>query len=118
MGAYNPTEPVAQLIEQLEKGIVFDLAGGQTISDAMMVYKGITILAQTGIYNNEIREWRRQITDQKTWAKYKLFFKRSHRDQRRSATTARKGGYTAMLKNVYGEPPPLPEEHYEAIEDI
>ena len=37
MGPYNPAEPLARLIEQLEKGGYFERAGGQTISDAMMI---------------------------------------------------------------------------------
>ena len=41
-----------------------------------------------------------------------------HRDQKIAATTAEKGGYTAIVKNIYGAPPPTPEEHHEVIEDI
>ena len=44
MGPYNPAEPLAQLIKQLEKGREFVRAGGQTISNDMMVSKGITLL--------------------------------------------------------------------------
>ena len=54
MGPYDPVEPPAQLIEHLEKGIEFARAGGQTISDAMMISKGITLLEQTGIFNYNI----------------------------------------------------------------
>ena len=42
-------------------------AGGQKISDAMMVSKEIIILAKTAIFDEDIRDWRRQATDQKTW---------------------------------------------------
>ena len=69
MGSYDPAEPLAQLIEQLEKGGESARAGGQTISDAMMMSKGITLLAQTGIFNDNIREWRQQSADFKAWAK-------------------------------------------------
>ena len=41
MGPYNPTEPLAQLIEQLEKGREFARSGGQTIADAIIMSKGI-----------------------------------------------------------------------------
>ena len=80
--------------------------------------KGITLLAQTGIFNDNICEWRRKTTDQNTWAKYKLFFHRAHWEQRRAVTTAGKGGYTVTVQNVYISPPPPPEEHHETIEDI
>ena len=79
IGPYDPAEPLAQLIKQLEKGRKLSGAGGQTISNNMMMSKGITLKAQTGIFNDDIREWRRKSPDLKTWAKYKLFFHQAHR---------------------------------------
>ena len=58
MGPYDPAESLARLIEQLEKGREFAQEGGQTISDNMMMNKGITSLAQTGVLNDNIRELR------------------------------------------------------------
>ena len=55
MGPYDPVQPLGLLIEQLENGIKFARAGGQKISDAMMISKGITLLAQTVIFNDCIR---------------------------------------------------------------
>ena len=55
MGPYDPTESLARLIKQLEKGIEFLCAGGQTISGTMVVSKDITILAQTFTFNKYIR---------------------------------------------------------------
>ena len=45
MGPYNPVEPLDRLIETLEKGREFMQAGGQMISDIMMISKRITFLA-------------------------------------------------------------------------
>ena len=118
MGRYDPTEPLARLIEQLEKGREFARAEGQTISDAMMMSKGITLLAQTGIFNYDIREWRQQSADLRTWSKCKYFPHRAHQEQKIAVTTAGKGGYTATVQKIYSAPPPSPEEHHEAIEDI
>ena len=55
MGPYDPIEPLARIIEQLEKGREFSRSGGQTIYDAMMMSKGITLLEQTIIFNDDIR---------------------------------------------------------------
>ena len=57
MEPYDPAEPLARLIKQLEKGIEFVRAGGQMISGTMMVFKGITLLEQTSTFNEDIREW-------------------------------------------------------------
>ena len=56
MGTYTPAEPLARLIEKLEKGREFAREGGQTIADNMMVSKGITILAHMKMLNEDIRE--------------------------------------------------------------
>ena len=94
--------------EQLEKGREFAISGGQKISDAMMISKGITLLAQMVIFNEIIREWRQQSANLKTWVKHKLFFHRAHQDQKRAVTTAGKGGYTATVQHIYSAPPPPP----------
>ena len=39
MGPYNPVEPLAQIIEELEKGREFAREGGQKLSDAMLMSK-------------------------------------------------------------------------------
>ena len=84
----------------------------------MMMSKGITHLEQTGILNDDIREWRRKSADLKTWEKFKLFFHQAHREQKIAVTTARKGEYTTTVKTIYGAPPPSPGKHHEVIEDI
>ena len=81
----------------------------------MMVSKGIIYMAQTAILNEDIREWRRQATNQKTWPKFKIFFHEAHHKQRKSVTTIGKEGYIAAVKNIYGVLHHPPEEHHKAI---
>ena len=71
-----------------------------------------------GIFNDDIREWRRKSADLKTWEKYKLFSHQSLQEQKRAVTTAGKGGYTGTVENIYGSPPPPLEENHEVIEYI
>ena len=66
METYDPAEPLSLLIKQFDKGRKFGRAEGQTITDFMMVSKGITFLYQTDTFNKDIREWRRQTTNLKT----------------------------------------------------
>ena len=75
-------------------------------------------MAQTGIFNDDIRYWRLQSADLKTWAKYNFVFRQAHREQKRAVTTAGKVGYTATVQNIYGALPPYPEEYHEVIEYI
>ena len=73
MGPYNPVEPIARLIKQSENGRELPQTGGQTLSELVMVFKGIIILARTAMFKDYIRDWRRQTTDQKTWTNHKTF---------------------------------------------
>ena len=118
MGPYDSAETLAQLIDQLEKGREFTIAGGETIDNAMMVSKGITLLTQMVMFNEDTREWRCQTTDQKTWAHFKIFFHLAHLKQMKAVTTARKGGCTAAVQNIYCVMPPPTEEHHESIDHI
>ena len=54
MGPYDPAEPYARLIELLEKGIESARAGGLTISNAMIMLIGMTLLEQTGFKKDDI----------------------------------------------------------------
>ena len=60
MEPYDSTEPLARLIEKLEKGREFVRVGGKTITEMIMVSKGINLLSQTAIFNKDIREWRQK----------------------------------------------------------
>ena len=61
------------------------------IAKTMMVSKGITLLYQAIKFKKDIREWRRQTTNNNTWENHNPFFHQAHREQRRSVTAAGKG---------------------------
>ena len=73
MGPYDPAEPLSRLTKKLKKGRGFTRAGGKNIANAMMVSKGITLLEHMEIFNDYIREQRRQTTDLNTWSTLKTF---------------------------------------------
>ena len=56
MTSYNPDESLVKLIGHIKKGREFARAIGQTISKAMIVPKGINLLSQTYVLNDDIRE--------------------------------------------------------------
>ena len=74
MGLYDPAVPLSRLIEQLEKYREFMHTGGHTISNLMMVPKGITLLTHMAMFNTDIKEWRLKTTDLNTCFNYKTFF--------------------------------------------
>ena len=54
MVPYYTAETLARLIKQLEKRQDFSKSGGQTIANLVMLSKGITLLAQTSTFNEDI----------------------------------------------------------------
>ena len=109
MNPYDPELPLATLTNQLEKGRAFAQMGLQTISENMMVTKGITLLANTAVFNDDIKQWRRTPDNEKTWEKFKSYFHRAHKERRKAITTAGQGGYNAKANSIYGVP--TTEEH-------
>ena len=66
-------------------------------------------MAQTEMLNEDIIEWTRQTTIQKTWAHFNIFFRQAHFKQRKVVKTSGKGGYTTVVQNIYCVPPPPTE---------
>jgi hypothetical protein len=102
MKPYDPETPLANLVDQLQRGRNFANIGDQGLTDGMLISKGITLLSNTAVFNDDIKDWNRQDSKDKTWANFKTHFQRAHRERRKAVTTAGQGGYNASVHNVYG----------------
>jgi hypothetical protein len=109
MKPYDPELPLAKLTKQLEDGRSFAHIGQQIITEKMMISKGITLLRQTEVFHDDIKEWNRMKDDAKTWDSFKLHFHRAHQERRKTITTAGQQGYNGAANTVYGNVPN--EEH-------
>ena len=70
------------------------------------------------MFNKDIRDWRCQTTNQKTWKNYKMFFYQTHCAKRRAVTTIGKGEYTTEVHNIHVLLTPPQEEHRQAINNL
>ena len=77
-GTYDPVEPLAPFINQIDKGKELAIPGWKMISDDMIVSKGITLLTQTETFHDDISEWRQQSIELNNWANIKNYFHRAH----------------------------------------
>jgi hypothetical protein len=102
MKPYDPETPLALLVAQLQRGRTFANIGGHGLTDGMLISKGITLLSNTAVFNDDIKDWNRLNATEKTWANFKSHFQRAHRERRKAVTTAGQGGYNASVHNVYG----------------
>ena len=84
----------------------------------MMVSKGINILSQTEIFNDNIRGVAMSSHRPEDMGKFSIFFHQYRHEQRKAVTTTGKGGYTMAVQNIHGIPSIPIEEHHEAIDHI
>ena len=68
MTVYTPELTMAILSNQLEEGRNLSRSRKQCITDVMIIYKGITLLNNTCIPPNDIKEWNRKPDNSKTWS--------------------------------------------------
>lgn len=101
MKPYNLEHPMAKLIQKLEKGCNFAREDKKLFTDDMIIFKGITLLTNTAVFNQVIKEMEKEAHSVKTWNNFKLHFQASHRDQRKMVTMAGQGGYNATVNHIY-----------------
>ena len=54
------------------------------------------------MFNQDIQDWQRLPVAQRTWQHFQTFFQQSHKELRKTVTTAGQGGYNAAVNNMYG----------------
>ena len=85
------------LMNQIKKGQIFVLAGGQYIPESIIISKGLNLLANTAMFCPDIRQWSQIKRSHNTWMNFKTFFQRSKWELHKTVTTARLSDYPAAL---------------------
>eukprot|EP00978_Attheya_sp_CCMP212_P022997 scaffold69585_cov24-Attheya_sp.AAC.1 len=88
MKPYDPETPRALLVAQLQRVRTLANIGDQGLTDGMLISKGITLLSNTTVFNDDIKDWNRLDAKEKTWANFKTHFQRAHRERWKAVTTA------------------------------
>ena len=61
--------------------------GDTPYTPAQVVAIAFQIFFQTGLFNDDLKLWRRQPADNKTWTHFKVFFATAHQEWRELQTT-------------------------------
>lgn len=91
--AFDPSQAMEVLVDQVEDAVAFAKAAETPYTDPMVVSTAFTILQNTGVYPDAIREWKRKEANDRTWANFKLHFAAAHEEYRDSFDTAQSAGY-------------------------
>jgi uncharacterized phage-associated protein len=93
MSPWDPNTPFEQLIDQLEDGSEFADAGSQPITDSQILTMAYTLVHQTGMYFQELKDWRAKPVEQHSWTNFKTHMLEAQIELRlqQQATSGRQG---------------------------
>lgn len=96
---WDPADPIEALWTQLEHCQAFGDANNGPIPDERLTRVAITILDNTGVFTQELREWRRKPADQQTRANLYLDFDAANKARQRSLTSGTAGYANAATQS-------------------
>jgi phage-related tail fiber protein len=96
---WNPPTPIEVLFTQLDDGIAFAEAGGETYSTTHVVRTGYEIIAANGLFTTPCREWRQKPQAEKTMNAFQEHFSLADMD-RLSNTTTGEAGYQGATNHT------------------
>ena len=95
--AWDITIPLEAVFTQLDEGQEFAKDNKEPISDKQIIRMAYTIIHNTTAFNQACEKWRNKDTTDKSWANFKIYFRKKDKDRRSQLTTASAGyhGYQA-----------------------
>jgi hypothetical protein len=88
---WNPPTSIEILFTQINEGVAFTKAGGDTPTGPSSIRITYNIIATTGRFDVTTREWRAKTTDQNTWAAFQNHFKATDTHNRLLETSGTRG---------------------------
>ena len=101
--AWHPTEPIEKLFSQLKATFEVAIAGNAGITEVAVVRIGYQIIMDTGLFKQELKEWRGKPEVEHTLINFNIFFKAANID--RLATTADGGFHSANVSASFVSSP-------------
>jgi hypothetical protein len=90
---YNPNEGIETLFHQIEESIDVADAAGAAYTPSQIVAISYNLIFATGMFPEACCEWRRRVTNTRTWHNFKANFAAAHQDYRDSQLTWCQSGY-------------------------
>jgi len=92
---WNPPQPIEDLFLQLTRGGQFAADGSEPIALSQVLRIGYTLIANTGLFIEACREWRKIRDTDKIMAKFQELFTKAKQDRSSLLTTSSQAGYHA-----------------------
>jgi hypothetical protein len=92
---WNPETPFKTLIAQFDKGMEYADAARCSFSPSQILMMAERLIFNTGLFHDDIKEWKATPVDTRTWDSFQTFFRQAHRRYRRQKETTQQAGYHA-----------------------
>ena len=100
MNLYDVEKTFEALMNKIYKGHTYEVLVGQEMSDTILIFKAVTLLANIAMLNQDICEWSWMNKHEKKVEKFKIFPKQAWRKLQKTLKTAGKSNYTVAISHV------------------
>ena len=90
---YDAATPIETMFDQVEDAIDLAAAANVPYSPAQIVNIGYSLMFNTGLFPDAMRDWRKRIPVDKTWANFKIDMAEAHQELRESQVTSNQAGF-------------------------
>jgi hypothetical protein len=90
---WDGSEPFELVIERIQECIELATEAGRPYSAEQIMDRAFRIVAQTGLYPDDLKEWKKKAEADKTWENYKPFMLDAQRSYRENQQTTKQAGY-------------------------
>ena len=119
LAPYNAKLPIKALIDKVKGAVKYSAAGNTPYTLLQVVGITYQLIFQTGMFNDNCKQWKRRDPDDKTWTEFKIFFSTSHQELRKSqATTAGARYHAANIVDNHAANHVYRQEIFDAIANL
>ena len=114
---YDPNQPFEFLIEQIQDATDYAAHAGTPYSQGKILATAYDLVFKTGMFSNDLRDWRRKTAADKTWTNFKPFMTERYAEWRQEHVTT--AGHKYSTANaVHPEDPEFEQRTIDAIANL
>ena len=102
--------PIESFFRRIEECVEFAAAGNTPFSPKQAVSQAFYNIQRSGLFSDDIREWKRFPQADKTWDRFKTHFARAYHELKEASATAKSAGYSG--NNA------IQEDHVQALTNL
>jgi hypothetical protein len=90
---WDGTEPFELVIERIQECIDLAVEAERPYSGEQIMDRAFRIVAQTGVYPDDLKEWKKKLPADKTWPRFQTFMLESQQTYRKQQQTTKQAGH-------------------------